>query len=89
MRLSKVVYIAAFIIKLKEIRNDLPNFNTFSLVLLFYIFKRLEKCIFRLGEVRSGSKGFSHYILYCKKLAAGITNASGASRRPINRDIRV
>ena len=50
--------------QIKEIKIDLPNFNTFSLVLLFYIFKRLGKCIFRLGKVRSGSKGFSHYILY-------------------------
>ena len=38
------------------------HFHWSSITSIFYTFKRLGKCFFWVGEVRSGSEGLCHYI---------------------------
>ena len=65
MKASKIVNIHTFFSKLKRNNIELPMFAHFhwsSITSIFYTFKRLGKCFFWVGEVRSGSEGLCHYI---------------------------
>ena len=67
MKLSKIVYIIPFMSKLREITVELPevyNFHWFLITSFILQILKGRKIFFWLGQVRSGSEGSSHYIIY-------------------------